>query len=178
MRSKRLTPILATLIILLALTGCKSSFISFQDPAIKQSDSIPKYIAEGEAKEVGQTYQTRWFDFTVQSLKKVNSYAKYKPQEGCKLYKAELLLKGTWTAAVEMTLADFYMDDPSFEDFIRPLAPLDETMMPEAYSLNPGQIAAYTLLFEVPETVTALTLNYTEFLENGAIGKTFSMAVK
>jgi len=121
---------------------------------------------------------TEWFDFTVHSIKKVDSYAGHVPGAGYALYDVRITERNTFGSAIAMGTRDFYMDDPGFEEYIWPMAPLDATMMPEEFSLEPGKTARYHMVFEAPSDAAALVLLYTELNEDGAQGATFEVPVE
>jgi len=180
MRLKSLASLLAMALVLIFLAGC-GDIISFSDPAVRRRETrratIADFLSGDVTGETGETYQTRWFDFTIHSIDEVDSYAGHDAQEGYQLYKVQASLKNTSDDAIPMGTFDFYMDDPAFEEFIWPIAPLDDTMMPEQFDLELGEIVQYIMIFEVPAKTTELALVYTEFSENEYIGTSFIIFV-
>ena len=126
---------------------------------------------------VGTVHKTKWFEFTIHSIEKVDSYAGYTPRAGYQLYDVVITEKNTFSVAIEMGTFDFYMDDPSFIDYIFPIDPLNSTMMPEVFTLGVGQSVQYHMVFEIPSNVTKLKLMYTEIDEFNNKGKTFTIDV-
>jgi len=176
MRIKLLALLLALGCIFIALTGCEHT-ISFKDPAEERKDSISELIAGDVAGKVSETYKTKWFEFTIQSIDKVKSYADHKAKEGYQLYKVLITEKSVWDSSVPMGIFDFYMDDIDFTEYIWAMSPLDDTMMPEEFELEPNQTVQYVMVFEVPTNTTNLALVYTENDESGEEGATFSIRI-
>jgi len=178
MRIKLLALLLVFVLVFMGLTGC-SKIISFKSPAEKRRDSIANFIAgdvigEGEVTgKIEETYKTKWFEFTVHSIGKVDSYADHTAERGNQLYKTLITEKNISDVTLLMGTFDFYMDAPNFEEFIRAVAPLDDTMMPEEFNLEPDETVQYVMIFEVPTGTAELALMYTEFFENEGIGTTF-----
>lgn len=166
--------------VFLCLAGC-SHTISFVNPAERRRDSISNFIlgnTPGDVTaETGETYKTKWFEFTIQSIDKVDAYKDYKAKEGHRLYKVSISLKSIWDESIPMGLFDFYMDAPDFAEYIWAIPPLDGTMMPEAYNLTPGETVQYIMIFEVPTDTAELALSYTENYESGEDGATFAIYI-
>lgn len=182
MRLKFLALFLVLALVCVSMIGCDR--ISFTDPAVKRRESISKYIdgnipqAKDVAAETGKTYNTKWFDFTIHSIDKTDAYGGYKTKEGNQLYNVLITLKSTCDEPIPMGTFDFYLDAPDFAEYIWPIPPLDDTMMPEKYDLAPGEAVQYIMLFEVPTDTAGLILSYTETADNGVDGATFSIAVE
>jgi len=185
MRVKSLTLLLALAFVFVGLAGC-SDIISFSDPAEKRREanekrreSISSFIAgEGDVTgETGETYKTEWFEFTVHSIEKVDSYASRTAGEGHQLYKVLITETSTSEETIPVGTFDFYMDAPAFEEYIWAIAPLDKTMMPAEFSLGPGETVQYVMIYEVPVDTTELALVYTEYYDNGEIGTSFTIYI-
>jgi len=178
MKIKSLVLLFAFALILVGLAGCGRDIISFRDPAEKRREAISEFIDKDVAVETGETYKTEWFEFTIHSIDKVKSYAGYEAKDGNRLYKVLVTEKNIADKAIPMGSFDFYMDAPAFEEYIWALAPLDDTMMPESFELEPGEVVQYVMIFEVPVKTDKLALVYTESYDGGGDGATFSIPVK
>lgn len=172
MRKKICLLILAMLFV---FSGC--DIVSFRSPAEKRKEDISNYLAKDVAAKTSETYQTKWFSFTIETIKKVNFYGGYKAKKDHQLYEVQILIKSNWEDPIPMGTYDFYMDAPDFEEYIWGIAPLDDAMMPEKFNLNPSESVQYVMVFEVPIASAHLTLVYTESYESGKDGKSFSIAV-
>jgi len=186
MRVRSLALLLILAFVFVGLAGC-GDIISFTDPAQKRREanekrreSISEFLAgEGDVTgETGKTYKTEWFEFTIHSIEKVGSYAGRTAQEGQQLYKVLIIETSTSEETIPVGTFDFYMDDPTFEEYVWAVAPLDGTMMPEEFNLEPGETVQYVMLFEVPVDTTELALVYTEYFDNGEIGTSFTIYVE
>lgn len=127
--------------------------------------------------EIGKTYSTQWFEFTVKSIEKVDSYAGYEPENGFELYVALLNEKNTFDEEIPMGTFDFYLDAESFEEYIYPIDPLDNTMMPLEFTLNQSDVAEYYMIYEIPSGTEGLMLCYTEIDEDDNVGVLFTIAI-
>ena len=157
MRSKILVLILGIFLVVGSLTGCFRQNFEFQ---------------------IGETQSTKWFDFTVHSIEKVDSYVGHELADDYEIYKVDITLKNTFEAIIPMGTFDFYMNDPVFWRPSWPIAPLDDTMMPEEFDLRPNQTVRYIMIFEVPTIHTNLAFVYTEFDANEKEGNTFTIFVE
>lgn len=179
MRNKTLALLLVLTFVFISLAGC--DLISFNDPAIKRRDSISKYIDENisgnETGEIGKSYTSKWFEFKIHSIDKVDAYASRKTKEGHQLYKVLITLKSTWDKPIPMGTFDFYMDAPDFTEYIWGIPPLDDSMMPEKFELKPSESVQYVIIFEAPTNTAELAFLYTENYESGDEGASFAFYV-
>ena len=128
---------------------------------------------------IGTTHKTKWFDFIVHSIEKVDSYAGYVARPGYQLYDVLITEKNTFTDDIPMGTFDFFMQSSNDKStYWEPLEALNSTMMPEDFTLTPGQSAQYHMVFEIPSNVTKLELIYIEFDIGGNQGNTFTIKVK
>ncbi|MCL2044177.1 MAG: DUF4352 domain-containing protein [Treponema sp.] len=155
------------------LKNCALLFtLVFSMAAISGCDKA-KEISAG----IGETISTRWFEYTVHSVDKVNSYAGYESTEDYQLYSVLVTLNNTFDTIIPMGTFDFYMDDPIFYEYVWPLDPLDDTMMPENFDLRPGQSVQYHMIFEIPVGVSKLELIYTEIDSSDKEGNTYKIMI-
>ena len=144
-------------------------------------DEIKHTVAQaikGNIKgEVGKVYGTQWFEFTIESIEEVGSYAGYEPDDGGILVDVVITEKGTFDEPSPMGTFDFYMDSDTFLEYIWPLDPFDGSMMPEEFDLAKDEVVTYHMVFEVPEGLSDLVLMYTEWDEEESEGATFTINV-
>lgn len=161
------------------VSGCSSVAESVGQAAESVGQAVESAVAQaisGEVTgEVGTTYATQWFEFSVDSIDNVSEYAGYTPEEGYTLFDVVVTEKCTFEEEIPMGTFDFYVDQVDFEEWARPLEALDETMMPEEYYLGTDETVTYHLIFEVPEDVTGMSLYYVEVDESDTEGLTFSV---
>jgi len=181
MRIRLAALLLGAALVFVSLAGC-SHTISFTNPAEKRRESISEFVSGNTPGNVsaatGETYTTKWFEFTVHSIDKMDTYMDYKAKEGHQLYKILITVKSIWDTTIPMGLFDFYMDAPDFTEYIWAISPLDSTMMPEEYSLEPSQSVQYVMIFEAPTDTVGLALLYTENHDDGSDGATFSIPIE
>jgi hypothetical protein len=127
--------------------------------------------------EVGKTYSTQWFNFSVLSIDKVTEYAGYKPEESNILVDVKIAELCTFNEDTDMSYNDFYLDSDSFEEYVFPIEPLDDTMMPEEFTLKPKEKVEYHIVYEFPEETKGLKLMYTEIDEAENEGATFTINI-
>ena len=127
---------------------------------------------------IGKLHNTAWFDFIIKSVEAVDIYAEHTAAPGYQLWEITITQTGTWLGgAIPMGTFDWYLDAPSLSYFIFPHYPFTNQteMMPAFFWLDRYQTVTYTMLFEAPINTTNLSLNYTEFADDGSIGFTFTL---
>jgi hypothetical protein len=140
-------------------------------------DSVGNFLKGNVTGEVDKVYSTEWFNFAVRSIEKVDEYAGYSAEEGFILLDVVVEELNTFSEDIPMGTFDFYLDSDTFIDYIFPLDPLDDTMMPTEFSLSPSEDVKYHLLYEIPDGVADLRLMYTEIDEEDNEGATFTITV-
>jgi hypothetical protein len=160
---------------MLALSGCGNSV---REAALNTAQSVVEMLSGDVTGEVGKPYATQWFEFTVQTIEEVSEYAGYVPEEGNTLYDVLITETGTFSESSPMGTFDFYMDAPSFRDYIYPLDPLSSEMMPLEFDLNPDQTVEYHMVYEIPADASGLKLMYTEVDEEENEGVTFNIPIQ
>lgn len=173
---KKQTILIAALILtfVLSLTGCNTAAI--QDGVNNAMSAMDDIISGDVSGEIGKTYSTQWFRFNIKSIEAVSEYAGYSPAEGNQLIDVVVTEKNIFDDKIIMGTLDFYVDEISFEEYVYPMAPLDDTMMPEEFYLAVNESVEYHMVFEVPADIKSLNLLYTEIDENDNEGATFTIA--
>lgn len=175
MFKKFFIPLLAAAILAMPLSGCSGTADAVAGAV---SNAVGQILSGNVVGQVGKAYSTQWFTFTVKSIEKVDSYAGYTPAAGNELYDVLITETGTFEEASPMGTFDFYMDEDSFEDYIFPMDPLDDTMMPTDFMLDTDETVEYHMVYEVPTGLTGLRLMYTEFDDQDNEGVTFTINIK
>jgi hypothetical protein len=84
--------------------------------------------------------------------------------------------------SIPMGTFDFWVDSDSFDEYLMPLAPLNDTMMPEEFELAVDDSVTYHIIYEVPVDLADLRIFYTEIADDGSeegeVGATFSIKIK
>ena len=127
--------------------------------------------AEGRIGDVMRTY---FFDYTVNSAYTCKEFEGYTPAEGNKLLVAELTVKNTDRSTVTMYDTDFQIQwGEGDNDYGTCLNAVDDTMMPYAYELTPGQERSDWLMAEIPDGSTSCTIAYQEYKTDGSKGDAY-----
>lgn len=176
MRKKLPALLLVLALVCVNLAGC-NRIISFTNPVEKRKESISNFLSKDVTGKIGGTYKTKWFEFTIHSIEEVDSYAGHTAEEGHRLFKVLITETNMEDKAIPMGLFDFYMDDPAFSEYIWAISPLDDTMMPEKFNLEPSESVQYVMVFEVPTDTSGLALTYTENDESGKDGASFAIYI-
>jgi hypothetical protein len=70
---------------------------------------------------------------------------------------------------------DFYLNSPLFDEYIYPIDPIDDSMMPLEFDLAKNQSVEYHMIYEIPAAVPDFQLMYTEIDETDKEGVTFTI---
>ncbi|MDR3254506.1 MAG: hypothetical protein LBT31_02925 [Synergistaceae bacterium] len=140
-------------------------------------ETIGNFLKGDVTGEVGKTYSTKWFNFFIKSVKKVDEYAGYEPVAGNTLVDVVISEKCTFNEATDMSTDDFYLDSAPFDEYVFPMEPIDDTMMPLEFTLAPKEQREYHMLYEIPSDTVGLKLAYTERDVEGNIGATFTINI-
>ena len=178
MRIRLMSCVLVLVLVVTGMASCSKTQEKINEMVNEVASSVAELVSGDVTGKIGTAYQTKWFEFTIHSIEKVDSYAGYEAAEGYQLYSVSITEKNIFESTIPMGTSDFYMDDPGFLEYIWPIDPLDDTMMPEEFNLEPGDSAKYTMIFEIPEDAPKLVLMYTEIDENDDVHATFTIKVK
>ena len=169
---KNVIAIVFVVSMMFVFAACGSGSVIEQ--AVEEVKLSTARMIEGNVKgEVGKTYATQWFEFTIDSIKKIDSIEGYSPEEGNILVDVVATLKGTFEEPSIMGTSDFYMDSDTFADYVWALSPLNESMMPDEYYLDTDETVTYHMIFEVPDGLSDLKIMYTEIDIDNTIYATF-----
>lgn len=163
---KRFLSIFAITMMLLVLAGCQTAVNG---------------VVTGK---IGQKLQVYWFNMTVISATKVDTYGSYTAGEGNTLIDVELQLDSAFDESVTYWNGEFMIDDPAnTEDYIYPLIPSEqitgENLMPSEFTLAPSNSVTYHLVYEVPALSSNFSFIFAEFFdtgtEEGELGQIYSV---
>ena len=161
---KKVFVIVVAVLMLFAFAGCS-----------KVVETVRQVMSGDVNGEIGKSYSTQWFDFTVLAVDEESSYAGYEPAPGYRLIVVYISETGAFDEPVPMGTYDFYMDADTFYDYMWPLDPFDDAMMPLEFDLPKGVTVRYDMVYEIPEVAPNLKLLYTEFDETDREGATFTI---
>jgi len=168
---KKLLAIVITVTIVFIFTACGDA--SLVKDSIKHT--VAQSIKGSIYVEARKTHRTEWFQFTIESIERIDHYAGYSPAEGCQFIDVLITQKGIFNDSepIPMGTFDFYMDSSIFEECIYPIKPFDDAMMPEEFDLAYDQTVVYHMIYEIPVIVPDLRLMYTEWFKDNREGATF-----
>lgn len=177
---QHIASILALVLCIALLGGCSGNPLdpvadSIQDMGTAVGDAVGKLLSGDVTGKVGETYRTEWFDFSISSINQVDSYAGYSPAEGFTLYDVAITEISTFDDPIPMGTFDFFIDADVFDEYIYPIEALNNSMMPETFTLTKGESAEYHMVYEVPKGTQGLKLMYIEIDEEENQGATFTI---
>jgi hypothetical protein len=175
MFKKKLTYVTMLLLLSLTLGACGDDNGSSLRSSL--SSTVQNFLSGNVTGEVGKAYSTQWFNFAIRSIERVDEYAGYVPAEGNILLDAVVEELCTFNEPIPMGTFDFFVDADTFLDYVYPLSPLDETMMPENFDLAPKENAIYHMIYEIPANTVDLRLMYIEIDEEENEGTTFTINI-
>ena len=165
---QRLFALAAAVVMALGLTACGGSGSS-----------------EGHT---GDTMETYFFDFTVNSAYLTSDYAGHTPAEGNVLLVADITVKNTFQQSIEMYDTDFQVQwDDGDDAYAYPITtdmetytevdPVGENQLPGTYSLAVDEERTGELVYEVPSGFADFSIAYLEqFVDDSgeeSTGETF-----
>jgi hypothetical protein len=175
MRNKLILSLTVAVILSASLSGCGDKA---RDVALNAAESVVQMLSGKVTGEIGATYATQWFRFTIESINETSEYAGYLAEEGYTLYDVLITETGTFEEASPMGTFDFYMDAPSFDDYVYPLDPISDEMMPLEFDLGPRETVEYHMVYEVPMDSVGLKIMFTEVDEDENEGVTFNIPIE
>ena len=133
----------------------------------------------------GDTMETYFFDFTVNSAYLTSDYAGHTPAEGNVLLVADITVKNTFQQSIEMYDTDFQAQwgSDGEEDFRVPitydtenqmdLPTLTDEQLPSTYTLAVDEERTGLLVYEVPAGFQDFSISYQEIFSDDSYGDTF-----
>ena len=103
-------------------------------------------LAEGN---IGDTFRSYWFDFSVDSIKGVDEYDGYTAAEGNRIVEVAITIKSTVSYEIPIYSNDFYIVWP--EGWVDPIDAEVHGVYDEVDSLGAKEKKTYLWYFEIPE---------------------------
>lgn len=127
--------------------------------------------------EVGKTYETKWFEFSVDAIEKTPSYKGIDAAEGSTFLVCTVTETNNWKEkeSLPMSAEDFYVNREGWDDVVWPETSWDEAMMPLSFDLAPEETVTYDVVFTVPADTADIQLVYVEINESGDKLATFTI---
>lgn len=142
-------------------------------------NTIVKANENGYAEgEIGATFRTAFFDYSVDSVAFPAEYEGYTPNDGMQFLDVVISIKNTFGETLPMYNSDFQIQWHDLgngeEDYDWGLEIEDSsTIMPYEYELLKGASCTYHVLFEVPAEAKEFSVSYLELFANDTEGDVF-----
>ena len=158
-----------------------------EEPAEESTSGGTEITAEdgyGEGR-IGDTMQTYFFDYTVNSAYTCTEFAGTTPAEGSMFLVADVTVRNTDTRSIEMYDTDFQAQwgSDGEEDFRVPitydtenqmdLPTLTDEQLPSTYMLAVDEERTGLLVYEVPAGFQDFSISYQEIFSDDSYGDTF-----
>lgn len=113
--------------------------------------------------DIGRTFSTMFFDYTVLSAESPSQYHGYTPEDGNKLVVVRVRVKNDFGSTLPMFDTDFplFWGDGGY-DYSWAVDAFTDDMMPLEWELEDGKEATWEMLFEVPANKMDFSLSYLE----------------
>jgi hypothetical protein len=141
-------------------------------------DAVSQFLEGNVSGQVGKEYKTIWFNFTIKSIDKVQTYQGKTAPAGYEYIDVVVSETNTFDEPLPMGTFDWYVDAPSFREYVDPENPWHSSMMPTEFTLKIGETQQYHMIFEVPTGTSGLKLVYEEIDEKGSTHSTFTIDIK
>ena len=117
----------------------------------------------GTDGDIGRTFDTMFFDYTVVSAESATEYDGYTPADGNKLIVLSVSVKNDFGSTLPMYDTDFQLQWGSGDDdWAWNVDAFNDKMMPLEWKLEDKKTATYDMLYEVPADQTEFSLVYLE----------------
>lgn len=170
--SKKLVACVAVMMLAcMMLAACGTPSGATVNNVVKAVDGY----AEGE---VGTTFRTAFFDFSVDSVAYPSEYEGYTPTDGMQLLDVVITIKNTFGEELPMYNSDFQIQwhdlgDGDYDfDFGIDMEE-SSTVMPAEYPLAKGDSCTYHIIYEVPAEAKEFSVSYLEFFADNTEGDVF-----
>jgi len=149
-------------------------------PEVPNNNNNTQQLSGDVTGQVGTTYSTRWFDFTVNSMQISSSYDGITAANGNNLAIVNVTITSTFDTPQPYGTFDWFVDDDSLPNFIWPLDPVSGSanMMPKEFTLDPGQSVTYDVVIEYPANLANPYFMYTEIGASGDVYTSFRIPVR
>lgn len=144
---KKCPAVMAVLMLLFALAACSNN-------------STQSGRTDGD---IGRTFDTMFFDYTVVSAESTDEYDGYNPADGNKLIVVTVKVTNDFGSTLPMYDTDFQLQwGDGDDDYAWAVDAFNDKMMPLEWELANGETATYVMLFEAPAGKTGFSLCYLE----------------
>ena len=153
--------------------------VSQEESEEEDSQEDQDFFGGYEEGRFGDTMETYFFDYTVNSAYLCDEYNGYLPLDGNRLLVAEVTVKNTFTESIEMYDTDFQVqwNTDGEDDYDVPITyyedPVSDDQLPAVYELSVNEEKTGLLVFEVPEGYKDFSISYLELFDDDSEGDVF-----
>ena len=171
---KLLVCIAVMMMVCMMLTACGSS-PSPSGTTVNKVVTAEDGYAEGD---IGTTFRTAFFEYSVDSVEFPSEYEGYTPDEGYQFLDVVITIKNTFGEELPMFNSDFQIQWHDLgngpDDYDWGLEMDDSsTIMPSEYGLAKGDSCTYHILYEVPAEAKEFSVSYLELFADDTEGDLF-----
>jgi uncharacterized membrane protein len=164
--------------VVFVVNGANRAIDEVITPPISGTDQSYEKISGEFTGEVGRGYETKWFQFTVDSMTTASSYEGYTAASGNTLLIAHITETNIFGSTQPFGTFDWFVDDTSLDEYIYPLDPLNSDMMPDSFELRDGATASYDVVIEYPSNLANPYFMYIEADEDDNRYATFKIPIR
>ena len=152
---------------------------SREEQEAQESEEDQDFEGGYEEGRFGDTMETYFFDYTVNSAYLCDEYNGYLPLDGNRLLVAEVTVKNTFYESIEMYDTDFQVqwNTDGEDDYDVPITyyadPVSDDQHPAVYDLSVDEEQTGLLVFEVPEGYKDFSISYLEIFDDDSEGDVF-----
>lgn len=122
----------------------------------------------GTDGDIGRTFSTMFFDYTVESAESPAEYDGYTPADGNRLVVVSVTVKNDFGSTLPMYDTDFRLQWGDADDaYAWAVDAFNDKMMPLEWELEDKKSVTYDMLFEAPADLTEFSLCYLEEYTDG-----------
>ena len=154
-------------------TGGGSAISALYGETLSEDDDrIVGGYADGR---IGDTMQTVWFSFKVNSAEKVDEYNGYTAADGNMLLKANITIKNTYGMELPMFSDDFQLQwGEGDQDFGYAMEATTDEELEGEFTLKKGESVTGDLVYELPaENSGEYSISYLEIYDDNVEGNVF-----
>lgn len=146
-----------------------------EEPEVEEDSSTGGY-SEGR---FGDTMETYFFDYTINSAYLCEEYNGYQPADGKCVLVAEATIKNTFNESIEMYDTDFQIqwNSDGEDDYDFPITayedPVSDEQLPSTYKLGINDEVTGLLVFEVPTGEEDFSISYLELFDDDSEGDVY-----
>lgn len=173
---KKVTTLLATVMMVISLTACASG--NSGNSQNSGTSDLSNLSDSGYVwGQVGDTLSTVWFDFNVTNATLYSEYNGNTPTDGYQFLELKIWLKNTYHESVPMFWSDFDVEweDPDSYELPVFMTVDGKELTEDEYSLRRAGSANLVLVYEVAEGYDEFLVFFDEDFADGSVGDVFAV---